>query len=114
MQKNNKGKLGKFETRTIEGIFVGYAENSHAYRYYNLSTGTIEVSCDVVFLEDNGSQVEQVVPCVAGNNNDPSSAIKHMSIGHIRPMEVHNDDQDDGVEVSSTARVEPSSTQAEP
>jgi transposase InsO family protein len=100
--KNNKGKLGKFETRTIEGIFVGYAENSHAYRYYNRSSGTIEVSCDVVFLEDNGSQVEQVVPCVAGNDDDPSSAIKHMGIGHIRPMEVHNDDQDDGVDVSST------------
>ncbi|KAK1615929.1 hypothetical protein QYE76_021446 [Lolium multiflorum] len=112
--KNNKGKLGKFETRTIEGIFVGYAENSHAYRYYNRSTGTIEVSCDVEFLEDNGSQVEQFVPCVADNNDDPSSAIKHMGIGHIRPIEVHNDDQDDGVEVSSTAQVEPSSTQAEP
>ncbi|KAK1614490.1 hypothetical protein QYE76_020007, partial [Lolium multiflorum] len=109
--KNNKGKLGKFETRTIEGIFVGYAENSHAYRYYNRSTGTIEVSCDVEFLEDNGFQVEQVVPCVAGNDHDPSSAIKHMGIGHIRPIEVHNDD---GVEVSSTAQVEPSSTQAEP
>ncbi|KAK1648420.1 hypothetical protein QYE76_066225 [Lolium multiflorum] len=112
--KNNKGKLGKFETRSIEGIFVGYAENSHAYRYYNRSSGTIEVSCDVVFLEDNGSQVEQVVPCVAGNDDDPSSAIKHMGIGHIRPMEVHNDDQDDGVDVSSTPQVEPSSTQAEP
>ncbi|KAK1666361.1 hypothetical protein QYE76_054520 [Lolium multiflorum] len=112
--QNNKGKLGKFETRTIEGIFVGYAENSHAYRYYNRSTGTIEVSCDVVFLEDNGSQVEQVVPCVAGNDDDPSSAIKHMGIGHIRPMEVHNDDQDDGVEVSSSPQVEPSSTQVEP
>ncbi|KAK1698193.1 hypothetical protein QYE76_014890 [Lolium multiflorum] len=112
--KNNKGKLGKFETRTIEGIFVGYAENSHAYRYYNRSTGTIEVSCDVVFLEDNGSQVEQVVPCVAGNDDDPSSAIKHMGIGHIRPMEVHNDDQGDGVEVSSSPQVESSSTQVEP
>ncbi|KAK1693642.1 hypothetical protein QYE76_010339 [Lolium multiflorum] len=112
--KNNKGKLGKFETRTIEGIFVGYAENSHAYRYYNRSTGTIEVSCDVVFLEDNGSQVEQVVPCVAGNDDDPSSAIKHMGIGHIRPMEVHSDDQGDGIEVSSSPQVEPSSTQVEP
>ncbi|KAK1566026.1 hypothetical protein QYE76_037644 [Lolium multiflorum] len=88
--------------------------NSHAYRYYNRSSGTIEVSCDVVFLEDNGSQVEQVVPCVAGNDDDPSSAIKHMGIGHIRPMEVHNDDQDDGEDVSSTPQVEPSSTQAEP
>ncbi|KAK1606599.1 hypothetical protein QYE76_030272 [Lolium multiflorum] len=98
--KHDEGKLGKFETRTIEGTFVGYAENSHAYRYYNKSTGTIEVSCDVVFLEDNGSQVEQVVPCVAGNDYDPSSAIKLMGIGHIRPVEVHNDDQDDGIEMS--------------
>ncbi|KAK1696014.1 hypothetical protein QYE76_012711 [Lolium multiflorum] len=112
--KNNKGKLGKFETRTIEGIFVGYAENSHAYRYYNRSTRTIEVSCDVVFLEDNGSQVEQVVPCAAGNDDDPSSAIKHMGIGHIRPMEVQNDDQGDVVEVSSSPQIEPSSTQVEP
>ncbi|KAK1693749.1 hypothetical protein QYE76_010446 [Lolium multiflorum] len=70
--------------------------------------------CDVEFLEDNGSQVEQLDPCVAGNDDDPSSAIKHMGIGHIRPMEIHSDDQDDGIEVSSTAQVEPSSTQAEP
>ncbi|KAK1561685.1 hypothetical protein QYE76_017663 [Lolium multiflorum] len=111
--KNNKGKLGKFETRTIEGTFVGYAENSHAYRYYNKSTGAIEVSCDVVFLEDNGSQVEQVVPCNAGDD-DPSNAIKLMGIGHIQPTEVHTDDQSDEIEVSSSAQVEPSSTQAEP
>ncbi|KAK1684429.1 hypothetical protein QYE76_045277 [Lolium multiflorum] len=97
-------------------LFLRPQQNSirASYRYYNRSTGTIEVSCDVVFLEDNGSQVEQVVPCVAGNNDDPSSAIKHMGFGHIRPMEVHNDDQDDGVDVSSTAQVEPSSTQSEP
>ncbi|KAK1616885.1 hypothetical protein QYE76_022402 [Lolium multiflorum] len=74
-------------------LHMSFSQNSHAYRYYNRSTGTIEVSCDVVFLEDNGSQVEQVVPCVAGNDDDPSSAIKHMGIGHIRPMEVHSDDQ---------------------
>ncbi|KAK1628491.1 hypothetical protein QYE76_002806, partial [Lolium multiflorum] len=57
--KNNKGKLGKFETRTIEGTFLGYAENSHAYRYL-IRLQPAGVSCDVVFLEDNGSQVEQV------------------------------------------------------
>ncbi|KAK1641683.1 hypothetical protein QYE76_059488 [Lolium multiflorum] len=111
--KDNKGKLGKFETRTIECTFVGYVENSHAYRYYNKSSGTIEVSCDVVFLEDNGSQVEQVVPCAAGDD-DPSNSIKLMGIGHIRPMEVHTSDLDDGIEASSSAQVEPCSTQAEP
>ncbi|KAK1666148.1 hypothetical protein QYE76_054307 [Lolium multiflorum] len=81
--------------------------------YYNKSTRAIEVSCDVVFLEDNGSQVEQVVPCAAGDD-DPSNAIKLMGIGHIRPTEVHTNDQDDGIEASSSAQVEPCSTQAEP
>ncbi|KAK1628626.1 hypothetical protein QYE76_002941 [Lolium multiflorum] len=53
-------------------------------------------------------------PVPAGNDDDPSSAIKHMGIGHIRPMEVHSDDQGDGIEVSSSPQVEPSSTQVEP
>ncbi|KAK1651571.1 hypothetical protein QYE76_069376 [Lolium multiflorum] len=51
---------------------------------------------------------------LTGNDDDPSSAIKHMGIGHIRPMEIHSDDQDDGIEVSSSPQVEPSSTQVEP
>ncbi|KAK1605053.1 hypothetical protein QYE76_028726 [Lolium multiflorum] len=99
---------------SITKLHTSFSQNSHAYRYYNKSTRAIEISCDVEFLEDNGSQVEQVFPCVAGNDDDPSSAIKLMGIGHIRPIEVHNDDQDDGIEVSSSAQVEPSSTQAEP
>ncbi|KAK1604466.1 hypothetical protein QYE76_028139 [Lolium multiflorum] len=98
---------------SITKLLTSFSQNSHAYRYYNKSTGAIEVSCDVVFLEDNGSQVEQVVPCAAGDD-DPSKVIKLMGIGHIRPTEVHTDDQSDEIEVSSSAQVEPSSTQAEP
>jgi hypothetical protein len=60
--KNKKERLGKFESRSIEGIFVGYADDSHAFRYYNKSSGCVEVSCDVVFEEFNVSQEEQVVP----------------------------------------------------
>jgi hypothetical protein len=36
--KNKNERLGKFESRTIEGILLGYVDNSHAYRYYNKST----------------------------------------------------------------------------
>ena len=32
-------KLPKLEPRTFEGIFVGYAKESHTYRVYNISTG---------------------------------------------------------------------------
>jgi hypothetical protein len=59
--KIRKKRLSKFESRTIEGIFVGYPSDSHAYRYYNPTNGRVEVSCDVDFDENNGSQVEQVV-----------------------------------------------------
>ncbi|KAK1680292.1 hypothetical protein QYE76_041140 [Lolium multiflorum] len=50
---------------------------------------------------------------LTGNDDDPSSAIKLMGIGHVRPTEIHNDEHNDGVEVSSSAQVEPSSTQVE-
>jgi hypothetical protein len=30
--------LGKFESRVDEGIFVGYASNSKAYKVFNNST----------------------------------------------------------------------------
>ena len=36
LKKGNR--LSKFKTRSIEGIFVGYAANSHTYRVYNKST----------------------------------------------------------------------------
>jgi transposase InsO family protein len=37
--KNKKERLSKFESRTIEGIFVGYPSDSHTYRYYNPTNG---------------------------------------------------------------------------
>jgi hypothetical protein len=48
--------LGKFESRVDEGIFVGYASNSKAYRVFNNSTRVTEETCDVEFDESNGSQ----------------------------------------------------------
>jgi hypothetical protein len=113
--KNKKERLGKFKTRTIEGIFVGYADDSQAYRYYNISSGCVEVSCDVVFEEFNGSQVEQVVPSDVGYE-ESSQVIKSMGVSHILPSEdqvlpyqdlPHKED-------SRSTQVEPSSTQVEP
>ncbi|KAK1648622.1 hypothetical protein QYE76_066427 [Lolium multiflorum] len=53
--------------------------------YYNKSTGAIEVSCDVVFLEDNGSQVEQVVPCVADTSSDDGRGAPAKRGRPVRP-----------------------------
>src|SRR5664279_524135 len=84
LKKGNR--LSKFETRSYEGIFVGYATNSHAYRIYNKSTGQVEEASDVKFDEDNGSQAEQVDPIVVGDVIPPI-AIRRMGIGEIRPIE---------------------------
>jgi hypothetical protein len=86
--KNKKERLGKLESRIIEGIFVGYVDDSHAYIYYNKSFGTVEVSCDMLFEEFNGSQEEQVVPSDVGYG-ESSQVIKSMGIEHILPSKDH-------------------------
>ena len=40
-------KLGKFDTRSGEGIFLGYASTKKAYRCYNLRLHNIVESADV-------------------------------------------------------------------
>jgi hypothetical protein len=47
--------LGKFDPKTFEGIFVGYAAESHTYLVFNKSTGRVEESCSVVFKENDSS-----------------------------------------------------------
>ena len=59
---NKKDRLAKFQSKIIEGIFVVYASNSHAYRVYNKSTGCVVETCDVEFDKFNGSHAEQVDP----------------------------------------------------
>ena len=46
-----KGKLDKFEARSVDGIFFGYANHSRAYRVLNLETNRIMETCEVSFDE---------------------------------------------------------------
>ena len=78
-------RLSKFEARAYEGIFVGYATNSHAYRVLNKSTVHIEETCNVEFDENNGSQVEQSGTCDVGDEIPPQ-AIRRMGVAHILPI----------------------------
>jgi hypothetical protein len=55
-----RGRKSKFAPKAVEGFLLGYDSNTRAYRVLNKSTGLVEVSCDIVFDETNGSQVEQV------------------------------------------------------
>jgi hypothetical protein len=44
-------KLDKFEARSVNGIFFGYASHSRAYRVLNLETNQIVETCEVTFDE---------------------------------------------------------------
>ena len=50
-----KGNLDKFESRSSDGIFLGYALHSRAYRVLNLETNQIVETCDVTF--------DETIPC---------------------------------------------------
>jgi transposase InsO family protein len=47
--------LDEYKTKAVEGFLLGYDSNTRAYRVFNKSTGLVEVSCDIVFDETNGS-----------------------------------------------------------
>ena len=90
-----KKRLGKFEKRCDVGFFVGYASNSKAYRVFNQTTGMIEETCDVEFDETNGSQGEMFSHDDV--DDEPlRDAMKNMTIGDVKPEEVHEDNDQGG------------------
>ena len=100
-------RLSKFEARAYEGIFVGYATNSHAYRVLNKSTGLIEETCNMEFDENNGSQVDQSGTFDVGDEIPPQ-AIRIMGVGFILPIEEPLMAEGEG---QCSTQVEPSPTQ---
>jgi len=57
---NGKEKLGKFDAKADEGVFLGYAIQSHAYGVYYKRLMTVEESMHVVFDETNLKLQDQV------------------------------------------------------
>jgi hypothetical protein len=82
-----RGRKSKFAPKTVEGFLLGYDSNTRAYRVFNKSSGLVEVSCDVVFDETNGSQVERVDLDEIGEEEALCVALRNMSIGDVCPKE---------------------------
>ncbi|XP_021718968.1 uncharacterized protein LOC110686665 [Chenopodium quinoa] len=53
VHNNWKRNIGKFDERSDEAVFLGYASNSKAYRVYNKNTLCVEESIQVIFDESN-------------------------------------------------------------
>jgi hypothetical protein len=45
------GNLDKFESRSFDGILLGYTPHDRSYRVYNIEANTVVESCDVTFDE---------------------------------------------------------------
>jgi hypothetical protein len=73
-------RLSKFDSKALEGIFVGYSSDSHSYRVYSKSSGHVIEICNVRFDEDNGSFVGQSGVHVVGDEISPQG-IRRMGVG---------------------------------
>jgi hypothetical protein len=82
-----RSRNSKFAPKAVEGFLLGYDSNTKAYRVFNKSSGLVEVSCDIVFDETNGSQVEQVDLDEKDDKVAPCVALCNMSIGDVCPKE---------------------------
>jgi transposase InsO family protein len=82
-----RGRKSKFAPKAVEGFLLSYDSNTMAYRVFNKSTGLVEVSCDIVFDETNGSQVEQVDLDELDDEEALCVALRNMSIGDVCPKE---------------------------
>jgi hypothetical protein len=82
-----RGRKSKFAPKAVEGFLLGYDSNTTAYRVFNKSTGLVEVSCDIVFDETNGSQVEQVDLDGLDDEEAPCVTLRNMSSGDVCPKE---------------------------
>jgi hypothetical protein len=49
------GNLDKFETRSSDGILLGYTPHGRSYRVFNLETNTVVETCVVTF--------DKIAPC---------------------------------------------------
>jgi hypothetical protein len=79
-------KKSKFAPKTVKGFLLGYDSNTRAYRVFNKSSGLVEVSCDVVFDETNGSQVEQVDLDEIGDEEAPRVALRNPKSHHMHKI----------------------------
>ncbi|KAL5545093.1 hypothetical protein UlMin_008877 [Ulmus minor] len=64
--------LGKFDSKSDVGIFLGYSSSSKSYRVYNRRTLVVEESMHIVFDESNPFSSEKVVIC-DDDDADPNS-----------------------------------------
>jgi hypothetical protein len=78
-----RGRNSNFAPKAVEVFLLGYDSNIRAYRIFNKSSRQVEVSCDILFHETNGYQVEKVDLDVLDEEEAPSTTLRNMSIAKL-------------------------------
>jgi hypothetical protein len=107
-----RSKSSKFAPKVYEGFMLGYDSNSRAYCVFNKDSGCVETTCDEVFDETNGSQVEQYDLDDVDNEEAPCDALRNMAIGDVRPQET-NGDQPSSNEATPPTQVDDQNEEGE-
>jgi hypothetical protein len=77
--------LSKFDSKALEGIFVGYAAESHTFRIFDKESACVIKVSNMRFDENGGSYVEQSGVCDVGDEIPPR-AIRRMGVGISYPL----------------------------
>ncbi|KAF7153420.1 hypothetical protein RHSIM_Rhsim01G0167100 [Rhododendron simsii] len=88
--------MGKFDSKSDEGIFSGYSTSSKAYRVYNKRTNLVEESIHVSFDESN--------PCSPKIINDDDDDI--IATKDINDLTINEKEVEATQEKSSQAKAE--------
>nr|GEW93391.1 hypothetical protein [Tanacetum cinerariifolium] len=82
-----QNKLGKFDEKSDEGIFVGYSTTSKDFRVYNIRTRKVEENLHITFLENK--------PMIAGGGPewlfDMDALLKSMNYAPVSAGRNSND-----------------------
>jgi hypothetical protein len=90
---------------------LSYDSNSDAYHIFNKDFGCFEITCDAVFDETNGFQVEQLDLYIVDDEEAPCDALQRMAIGDVRPQD--SSEQQEGLSPNYTTPPTQESNQNE-
>jgi hypothetical protein len=93
-----RDNLDKFESRSFDGILLGYTPHGRYYRVYNFETNTVVESCDVIF--------DKTAPCPRGVFECASDKEMEESIFVYEGLQGVDGDEDEPL-LPSTSSPEP-------
>jgi hypothetical protein len=98
-----QGNLDKFESRSSDGILLGYTPHGRSYRVFNLETNNVVESCDVTF-DEIATCPHDVFECAGDKEMEESIFVDEGLVG------VDGDEDDPLLTSTSSPEPVPTST----